>query len=322
MNDADTQLPVHDFGRVAVTMGGIAAERDISLKSGQAVLSALLEQGIDAFGVDIDSNPIETLQQCEFDRVFNIVHGRGGEDGILQAVLEAMNKPYTGTGVLGSALTMDKYKTKLCWLANQLPTPDCVVMKTADDIRKVTAQLGYPVIVKPVREGSSLGMSKVDSEQQLQEAWRLALKYDDQVMAEQWITGEEYTVAILDNQALPMIRLETPNLFYDYQAKYFSDSTRYHCPCGLAEQEEEKLQTLALQASVLVDVSGWCRVDLLIDEQANPWLIEVNTVPGMTDHSLVPMAARQAGIGFNTLVRRILQTSVHSEQQSEVIQSW
>lgn len=322
MNDVIAQLSAQDFGRVAVTMGGVAAERDISLKSGQAVLSALLDQGINAFGIDIGSNPIESLQQYEFDRVFNIVHGRGGEDGILQAVLEAMNKPYTGTGVLGSALTMDKYKTKLCWLAHQMPTPDCVVLETTDDLRKVTTQLGYPVIVKPVREGSSLGMSKVDSEQDLQTAWQLALKYDGQVMAEQWITGKEYTVAILDNQALPMIRLETPNLFYDYQAKYFSDSTRYHCPCGLADQEEIRLQNLALQASKLVDVSGWCRVDLLIDEQDRPWLIEVNTVPGMTDHSLVPMAARQAGIEFNELVQRILQTSVDSEQQNEVARSW
>lgn len=322
MTDASTQFSAQNFGRVAVTMGGVAAERDISLKSGQAVLSALLEQGIDAIAIDIGRNPIATLQQCEFDRVFNIVHGRGGEDGILQAVLEAMDKPYTGTGVLGSALSMDKYKTKLCWLAKQLPTPDCVVLKTAADLRTVTATLGYPVIVKPVREGSSLGMSKVESEQQLHTAWQLALKYDDQVMAEQWVTGEEYTVAVLNNQALPIIRLETPNLFYDYQAKYFSDSTRYHCPCGLTDQEEEQLQNLAVQASELVDVSGWCRVDLLVDEQNHPWLIEVNTVPGMTDHSLVPMAAKQAGIEFNELVLRILQTSVHTEHQSGGAQSW
>lgn len=313
-----TVKSAEQFGRVAVVMGGASAEREISLNSGNAVLSALLEQGVNAVAVDVGKNPIVALQAQSFDRVFNIVHGRGGEDGVLQGVLESMELPYTGSGVLGSALCMDKLKTKLCWQASQLPTPACVILNTQDDLDQVADKLGFPVIVKPVREGSSLGMSKANTAQQLADAWRLALEYDHLVMAEQWITGDEYTVGIVGSQVLPLIRLETPNEFYDYQAKYSANTTQYHCPSGLSEAYEAKLQSLAINASRILDVSGWCRVDLFVDVDDRPWLIEVNTVPGMTDHSLVPMAAKSIGIDFGELVWSILETSVGIKMDNEV----
>ncbi len=302
------------FGRVAVAMGGASAEREISLKSGQAVLGALVEQGVDAVAVDIGNDPIGALLAQQFDRVFNIVHGRGGEDGVLQGVMESMGLPYTGSGVLGSALCMDKMKTKLCWQASQLPTPASVVLKTPEDLDRVAGKLDYPVIVKPVREGSSIGMSKATSLQQLTDAWQQARQFDDVVMAEQWVIGDEYTVGIIGDQALPMIRLETPNEFYDYEAKYQANTTQYHCPSGLTTEQESQLQQLAITASQVVDASGWCRVDLFVDETNQPWLIEVNTVPGMTDHSLVPMAAKAIGMDFNQLVWQILETSMDSTQ--------
>jgi len=307
-----------DFGRVAVAMGGASAEREISLKSGQAVLSALLEQGINAVAVDIGSDPINALQGADYDRVFNIVHGRGGEDGVLQGVLESMHLPYTGSGVLGSALAMDKLKTKLCWQASQLPTPAWVTLENRQDLEPVASQIGLPVIVKPVREGSSLGMNKADTFQQLDTAWQHALKFDHVVMAEQWVSGSEYTVAVIDHQALPIIRLQTPNAFYDYHAKYCAETTQYHCPSGLSDEREAQLQELAVKASQVVDVSGWCRIDLFVDEADQAWLIEINTVPGMTDHSLVPMAAKAAGINFQTLVWKILETSLDGKRYSEV----
>ncbi len=306
------------FGLVAVAMGGSSAEREISLKSGNAVLSALLEQGVNAVAVDIGNDPVKALLSAKFDRVFNIVHGRGGEDGVFQGVMQAMGLPYTGSGVLGSALSMDKLKTKLCWHASNLPTPAWVTLESEHDFDIVSEQLGYPVIVKPAREGSSFGMSKVNSAAQLTEAWQQAQQFDDVVMAEQWISGHEYTVALLDNQPLPLIRLQTANEFYDYQAKYCSDTTQYHCPSGLSEQQENELQQLALDASQLIDNKGWSRVDLFVDKSNHPWLIEANTVPGMTDHSLVPMAAKAAGIGFNELVWRILETSIDTNIHYEM----
>ncbi|MCH9699627.1 MAG: D-alanine--D-alanine ligase [Gammaproteobacteria bacterium] len=316
--NTDSKIKTADsFGRVAVAMGGVSAERDISLKSGNAVLSALLEQGVKAIAVDIGNDPVSALRAGQFDRVFNIVHGRGGEDGILQGVMESLGLPYTGSGVLGSALSMDKHKTKLCWQASQLPTPSCMVLEDQEDLGRVADQLGFPVIVKPVREGSSLGMSKVNSVQQLEQAWHQAQIFDNKVIAEQWVSGNEYTVAVLDNNALPIIGLQTPNEFYDYQAKYIASTTQYHCPSGLSEIQESTLQNLALKACQTVEVSGWCRVDLFVDETDRPWLIEVNTVPGMTDHSLVPMAAKAAGIDFNELVFRILETSVEKENDVE-----
>ena len=303
------------FGRVAVAMGGASAEREISLKSGQAVLNALVEQGVDAVAVDIGNDPIGALLAQQFDRVFNIVHGRGGEDGVLQGVLESMGLPYTGSGVLGSALCMDKLKTKLCWQASELPTPACEILKTLEDIDGVEKRLGFPVIVKPVREGSSIGMNKATSLEQLTDAWQKASQFDDVVMAEQWVTGDEYTVGIIGDQALPIIRLQTPNEFYDYEAKYQSDTTQYHCPSGLTAEQEIELKQLAITASQVVDACGWCRVDLFVDETHLPWLIEVNTVPGMTDHSLVPMAAKAIGMDFNQLVWTILETSMDTQQR-------
>jgi D-alanine-D-alanine ligase len=303
------------FGCVAVVMGGASAEREISLKSGQAVLSALVEQSVDAIAVDIGNDPIGALLAQQFDRVFNIVHGRGGEDGVLQGVMESMGLPYTGSGVLGSALCMDKLKTKLCWQASQLPTPASEILKSREDIDRAANQLGFPVIVKPVREGSSIGMNKAASLKQLTDAWQQASQFDNVVMAEQWVAGDEYTVGIIGDQALPIIRLQTPNEFYDYEAKYQASTTQYYCPCGLAAEQEKQLQQLAISASQVVDASGWCRVDLFVDESNQPWLIEINTVPGMTDHSLVPMAAKAVGMDFNQLVWKILETSMDNAQQ-------
>jgi len=298
------------FGRVAVLMGGTAAEREVSLKSGAAVYQALKSQGVDALAVDVTGSPIEALQGLGVDRVFNIIHGRGGEDGVLQAVLQVMGIPYTGSGVLASALAMDKLRTKLCWQGHGLATPKWNVLRTEADIDGCIAALGWPVIVKPAEEGSSLGMSKATSRAELAGALALASQFNSEVYAEQWVVGQEYTVGILDGQALPVIRLETPNAFYDYQAKYIANTTRYHCPCGLPETAEKELQAVSLLAGQIIGIKGWARVDVFIDQSGQYQLIEINTVPGMTDHSLVPMAARQAGISFEQLVWRILASSL------------
>lgn len=299
-----------EFGKVAVLMGGTAAEREISLRSGNAVYRALQNQGIDAIAVDVTSNPIDALKDLEIDRVFNIIHGRGGEDGVLQAVLEVMGLPYTGSGVLASALSMDKLRTKLCWRGMGLSTPDWFVLQDESDLDACIDHLGFPVIVKPAQEGSSIGMSKATNRAELLAAMHLAKQYHCDVYAEQWIQGQEYTVAILAGEALPVIRLETPNAFYDFDAKYRANTTRYHCPCGLHPEREQHLQALAVTACQGLDVKGWARVDVFIDDKDVPQLIEVNTVPGMTDHSLVPMAAKAAGIDFAELVWRILETSL------------
>lgn len=298
------------FGRVAVLMGGISAEREVSLKSGNAVLQGLLARGVNAVGIDVGINPLEPLLDSRFDRVFNIMHGRGGEDGVLQGALDALGIPYTGSGVLASALSMDKLRTKLCWLGAGLPTPRWMLLKSTDDLDRCAAELGFPVIVKPSEEGSSIGMSRAENRGELETAWQRASQYNCRVFAEAWITGREYTASMLRGRALPLIRLETPNAFYDFDAKYKADTTRYHCPCGLPAEEESELQSLALKACECVGVEGWGRVDLLVDEAGRPWLIEVNTVPGMTDHSLVPMAARVAGIDFEALVWQILESSL------------
>lgn len=298
------------FGKVAVLMGGSAAEREISIKSGTAVLQALQRKGVNVTGVDVTDDLIQPLLGKEFDRVFNIIHGRGGEDGMLQGVLEAMQIPYTGSGVMASALSMDKLRTKLCWQGQGLTTPAWCLLRTEEDIEKCIKKLDFPMIVKPALEGSSIGMSKASSRDELIIAWRLAAKYQCDVYAESWVEGKEYTVGVLANEALPVIRLETPNVFYDYDAKYFSDTTQYHCPSGLGEEKESALQELAVTACEVVNVCGWARVDVFIDEAGQSQLIEVNTVPGMTDHSLVPMAARAIGIEFDELVWRILETSV------------
>ena len=299
-----------DFGKVAVMMGGTAAEREISLNSGNAVYQALKSNGIDAIAIDVTGSPIVALAGIKVDRVFNIMHGRGGEDGVLQGVLQVLGLPYTGSGVMASALSMDKLRTKLCWQGMGLTTPNWFVMHSQQDIDDCIDALGFPVIVKPAQEGSSIGMSKANNREELVVALTTALQYQCAVYAEQWVQGQEYTVGILDGEALPAIRLQTPNEFYDFDAKYRANTTQYHCPCGLSAEREKALQDLALKACTGLDVKGWARVDVFIDRNDCAQLIEVNTVPGMTDHSLVPMAAKATGVDFNELVWRILETSM------------
>jgi D-alanine-D-alanine ligase len=298
-----------EFGRVAVLMGGSAAERKVSLKSGAAVFKALKNKGVDAIAIDVTGSPIDALSEQSVDRVFNIIHGRGGEDGVLQAVLEVMGVPYTGSGVMASALSMDKLRTKLCWLGYGLNTPKWCLLKSIDDLDDCVEKLGFPVIVKPAQEGSSIGMSKANNRDELIKAFQDAAGFGCDVYAESWVVGKEYTVGLLNGKALPVIRLETPNAFYDYEAKYNATTTQYHCPCGLSDEQEQALQQLAVKAGEVIGVKGWARVDVFIDNSGQAQLIEINTVPGMTDHSLVPMAAKQAGVEFDELVWQILETS-------------
>jgi len=307
------------YGKVVVLMGGRSAEREISLLSGQAVLQALQAQGIDAHGQDAAAADFQDVLAREaYTRAFIALHGRGGEDGVVQGMLEMLDIPYTGSGVLGSALAMDKLRTKQVWQSAGIPTPSFVLLKSAADVAAAKDTLEYPVIVKPAHEGSSIGISKVDAAAALADAWQLAARYDDTVIAEQWIHGAEYTAGILGDEVLPLIRLETPNVFYDYAAKYESDTTRYLLPCGLGAAQEAALQDVSLAAFQAVGAAGWGRVDFMLDESGNPWFIEVNTVPGLTDHSLVPMAAGAAGTDFGRLVCRILDTSfdVAAEDQN------
>ena len=298
-----------EFGRVAVLMGGTAAERDISIKSGTAVFEALKRQGVDVVTINVSDSFVSALDGQKIDRVFNVIHGRGGEDGVLQAVLEQLKIPYTGSSVMSSALTMDKLRTKLCWQGAGLTTPKWHVLETEKDIEPCITALGFPVIVKPAQEGSSLGMSKANNRDELVTALSIAAEYQCDVYAESWVKGAEYTVAILEGEALPVIRLETPNVFYDFDAKYQSNNTHYHCPCGLSTAQEDALKVLAVEACDVVAVTGWGRVDVFVDDFGDTQLIEVNTVPGMTGHSLVPMAAKAKGIDFDELVWRILETS-------------
>lgn len=299
----------NEFGKVAVIYGGLGAEREVSLNSGTRVLAALQEAGVDAHGLDAGRDLIERLQRGAFDRAFVALHGTGGEDGRVQGALEWLGLPYTGSGVLGSALSMDKLRCKQIWRALGIMTPPFAVLRDDDDCARAVAELGLPLIVKPSREGSSVGMAKVSDENQLATAFRDARRYDAIVFAERWIHGAEYTIAVLDGAALPAIRLETPREFYDYAAKYTLDSTQYHIPCGLDANAEAALGDLAVRAFDAVDGHGWGRVDFMTDNSGSSFVLEVNTVPGMTDHSLVPMAARAAGIDFPTLCLRVLRTS-------------
>ncbi|TDR53780.1 D-alanine--D-alanine ligase [Halomonas ventosae] len=299
----------HDVGRVVVLYGGDSAEREVSLKSGAAVLAALTRSGVDAIGYDPADGGLVGLEALAPDRVFIALHGRGGEDGTLQGALELLGIPYTGSGVLASALGMDKQRTKLIWQALGLPTPESVMLGPKADWSAVVERLGLPLIVKPVHEGSTLGISIVESRDALESAYRDAARFDARVMAERFVRGEEYTVSLLAGDVLPAIRVEVPSGFYDYEAKYLSDETCYHLPCGLSGDEEAELAALCRGAFEAIGAEGWGRVDVMRDAEGRFWLIEVNTVPGMTDHSLVPQAAAHAGIDFDALVLRILATA-------------
>jgi D-alanine-D-alanine ligase len=299
-----------DFGKVAVLLGGRSAEREISLKSGNAVLAALKRRGVNAVAIDAGDDVLQQLEQGQYDRAFIALHGRGGEDGVIQGVLEVMGIPYTGSGVLGSSLSMDKLRTKQLWRGAGLPTPPYMIIDQQSDYDEVVKTVGLPMAIKPVNEGSSLGITRVMHTTDIADALKTAQKLDHEVLAEKWISGAEYTAAILAGEALPLIRIETPRGFYDYEAKYLADDTRFICPCGLGGMEEEALQILAVQAFETLGCTGWGRIDFICDKDNNPWLIEANTIPGMTDHSLVPQAARAAGIEFDELVWRILETSV------------
>ncbi len=298
-----------DYGRVAVIYGGNSAEREVSLKSGKAVLTALLDVGVDAVGIDAGPQLLQQLTDGGFNRVFIALHGRGGEDGSIQGALETMGLPYAGCGVLASALGMDKLRCKQLWQSLGLPTPDYEVLSQPGDWGAIVARLGLPLFVKPVREGSSIGTTRVDSEGQLAAAWQAAAAFDGQVLIERCIEGGEFTVSILGETVLPSIRIEVNVEFYDYDAKYLSDATQYHCPSGLPKADEQALGELAQKAFRAIDGRGWGRVDVMRDRSGDWWLLEANTIPGMTDHSLVPMAARAVGMNFGQLVLRILDDS-------------
>ncbi|WP_392564570.1 D-alanine--D-alanine ligase [Orbus wheelerorum] len=294
--------------KVAVLFGGTSAEREVSLKSGNAVLKALLEKGIDAHGIDTKTYPIIQLKNDGFTKAFIALHGRGGEDGITQAILNYQNIPYTGSDVLSSALTMDKLKTKLIWKSSNLPVAEHVTLEKGQSIciDSIIQQLGLPLFIKPSHEGSSVGMSRVNQASELNTAIEHAFKFDDSVMVEAFLSGSEYTVAIVGDEVLPIIKIQPATNFYDYDAKYLSDKTQYFCPSGLDEKQEMALRDLAFKAYHAAGCRGWGRVDVMFSADGNPYLLEVNTAPGMTDHSLVPMAAKQRGWSFADLVLKIL----------------
>ena len=298
-----------NFGKVAVFLGGKSAEREVSLKSGGMVLNALRSRGVDALPFDPAQRGLDALIGERFERAFIVLHGRFGEDGTVQGVLEWLGIPYTGSGVLASALAMDKLRAKLLWHAEGLPTPPYAVLTKDSDLRTVARKLGVPLMVKPASEGSSIGMSKVRSAAGLDEAYALAANYDHVVIAEKFIDGTELTAGILGDQVLPLIKIETPRNFYDYEAKYIADDTRYIVPCGLPAARERDMQALCLKAFRALGCRGWGRVDLMLNRQGRPFVLEVNTVPGMTDHSLVPKAARAVGMSYEDLCVRILEAA-------------
>jgi D-alanine-D-alanine ligase len=295
------------LGKVAVLLGGRSAERAVSLKSGGMVLAALRSRGIDAHGFDPSERSLEALIAERYARVFIALHGRFGEDGTIQGVLEWLGIPYTGSGVLASALAMDKLRSKLVWQASGLPTPPFEILRSDSNWRLVASRLGVPLMIKPANEGSSIGMSKVRSADMLEEAYARAVNYDRSVIAEKFVEGVELTAGVLGERVMPLIRLETPRDFYDYEAKYVANDTRYILPCGLPAARERELQDLCLTAFRALDCSGWGRVDLMLDRTGAPFLLEVNTAPGMTDHSLVPMAARAIGLSYEDLCVKILE---------------
>jgi len=298
-----------NFAKVAVLMGGKSAEREVSLKSGSMVLAALRKKGVDAHPFDPKERALEDLMREKFSRIFIALHGRFGEDGTVQGVLEWLGIPYTGSGVLASALAMDKVRTKRLWAAEGLPTAPHEILTRETDLRGVAKRLGTPLFVKPASEGSSVGMSKVRKAADLEEAYALAVNYDPVVIAEKFIDGPELTVAIVGERVLPIIRIETPREFYDYEAKYIANDTRYLIPCGVPPKKEKELQALSLKAFRALGCRGWGRVDLMLNQRGKPFLLEVNTSPGMTDHSLVPMAARAVGIPYEELCVKILESA-------------
>jgi D-alanine-D-alanine ligase len=298
-----------DFGKVAVLFGGTSAERTVSLNSGSRVLAALQGQGIDAHAFDPAEQPLDALKG--YDRAFIALHGRHGEDGTIQGALEMMHIPYTGPGVLASALAMDKFRTKLMWQAAGLPVPEYALLTADSDFADVEEELGLPLFVKPAREGSSIGISKVKEHDTLHLAYAEAARHDSLVIAEKGVMGGEYTVGILGDAALPIIKIEPASEWYDYEAKYNRDDTRYLCPCGLPAEKEALIRKEALEAFRILGGRGWGRVDFLMDEAGNHYFLEANTAPGMTDHSLVPMAARVAGLSYPDLVRQVLSLATH-----------
>lgn len=302
------QVDVKQFGKVAVLLGGKSGEREVSLKSGNAVLTALQRQGVDAHAFDPAERSLSELSG--FDRVFISLHGRFGEDGTMQGLLDLMGIPYTGSGVMASAVGMDKWRTKLLWRASGVVTPDFEMLDANTDFAKVVNQLGLPLFVKPANEGSSIGITKVKTADALPEAYALAAKADPLVIAERFVGGGEYTVGILDGEALPIIRIVPKNEYYDFEAKYLRNDTEYHCPSGLDAAKEAQIQQEALVAFKVLGCKGWGRVDFLMDEAGKHYFLEVNTSPGMTDHSLVPMAAKVAGMDFDALVLRILSMTL------------
>ncbi|WP_034170251.1 D-alanine--D-alanine ligase [Acinetobacter sp. YZS-X1-1] len=299
------------FGKVAVLLGGKSAEREVSLDSGTAVLEALMRSGVNAEAFDPQERSVTEL--VNYDRAFVVLHGRGGEDGQIQGALEWLNIPYTGTGVQGSAIGMDKVKTKQVWQGSELPTAPYRIVTKNSNAQEIVSALDLPLIIKPVHEGSSIGMSKVEKVEDFADAITKATEHDAVVMAEKWITGREFTIVILNGQALPVIRLQPPEdvAFYDYEAKYQRNDVEYGIPCGLSESEEKELQALALRAFQAVGASGWGRIDAMQDEQGKFWLLEVNTVPGMTSHSLVPKAAAAVGYSFDALCVAILEQTLN-----------
>ncbi|MBT5098559.1 MAG: D-alanine--D-alanine ligase [Proteobacteria bacterium] len=304
-----TDIEQNDFGKVAVLMGGRSGEREISLRSGNAVLAALVNAGVDAHGIDVDEHIFNRLQDEKFKHAFIALHGRGGEDGCIQGGLEMIGLPYTGSGVMASSICMDKIMTKKIWLAMGISTPRFSEIHDSTKFKDVANHLGLPFIVKPSCEGSSLGIAKITSEAEFVVACLKAHAFSGELMAEEWVQGGEYTVSVLDDEALPVIQLQTPHDFYDFEAKYKSNDTQYLLPCGLEEMAEVQLQVQALQAFRATNATSWGRVDVILDDQGKSWFLEVNTVPGMTDHSLVPMAAKHIGIDFQQLVLRILAAS-------------
>ncbi len=306
-----TVIDVKQFGRVGVLYGGTSAERDVSLQSGRAVVSALQEVGVDVLDLELGEQPLLDIQNAGIDRAFIALHGQGGEDGTMQALLEFLNIPYTGSGVQASALAMDKLKSKYIFAAHGISTPKFAVLNGTSNWQRVLDDLGGKVIVKPAHEGSSIGMSKANTAEQLQQAYLVAEKFDSAVFAEQLIEGAEYTVAVLGDESLPAIKLETDNEFYDYEAKYISNETRYLCPCGLPADAERALAELTIESFNALDCKGWGRVDFMADNNGQFYALEVNTVPGMTSHSLVPMAAQAKGISFSQLCLQVVQQTLN-----------